>query len=430
MGLVFFALVTLYGAVMMALLKRHARRAEEAALLAEDSAHAKTRFLAMMSHELRTPLNAVIGFAEFLARRDLDEQREEEYIQGIITSATTLLDLINDILDLSKLETGAMRMRVGGCSVNLLMSELPAIFGYRARDNGARLVVKRTGDYPVPDVVLSKQGFRQVLLNLVGTAAKFTRNGTITVEYGWEPESPGSGTLKLVVRDTGCGISQEKLDRLFDPFVQDIAMRMEQAESKDKGTGLGLPIVKRLVDSAGGTIHVKSELGKGTEFTVVIPSLCVVASTEDAPHAAEPAEVRELKVPNAVLVVDDISVNRKVLGIHLANLGVVDVRFAENGVMALAAMETWIPDMVLTDMWMPEMDGQQLAEAMGADERLSKVPLVAITADVEVENTHSVKRFAKILAKPVTNGKLRTLFAEMNAAEAAGAGETGAGKGA
>ena len=423
-GLGLFMVVTLYGSMMMRVLKRHAERAEEAAIRAEDSAQAKTRFLAMMSHELRTPLNAVIGFAEFLAREDLPKSQREEFIQGIITSATALLDLINDVLDLSKLETGAMRMRVGGCPVERVMGELPAIFGYRTEPAGVKLVVRRTGEYEVPDVVLSRQGFRQVLLNLVGNAAKFTTDGTITVEYGWEPEVAGVGTLRVVVRDTGCGISPEKLGRLFDPFVQDIQSRVEEADSKTKGTGLGLPIVKRLVDAASGTISVKSELGKGTEFTVVLPSLCVVepsgetaeaeAGAVGAAGAVESAPADgEAKAPGSVLVVDDISVNRKVLGIHLWNLGVKDVRFAENGVKALAEMKSWTPDLVLTDMWMPEMDGQQLAEAMAADPRLAKVPLVAITADVEIENTHSVKRFAKILQKPVTTRKLQSVFREM-----------------
>jgi len=411
-GLGFFALVTAYGGVMMVMLRRHAHVAEEAAMRAEGSAHAKTQFLAMMSHELRTPLNAVIGFAEFLGRKELGEKRREEFIQGIITSATALLDLINDILDLSKLETGAMRMRVGGCSVEKIMRELPSIFGYRAADNGVALTVRRTCEWEVPDVVLSQQGFRQVLLNLVGNATKFTKAGRIEVEYGWEPESPGTGTLRLCVRDTGCGISDEKMEHLFDPFVQDIGMRMAGAETK--GTGLGLPIVKRLVDSAGGTISVKTESGKGTEITVALPSLCVANQEESgAPDTAVSEGPGEAKIPGSVLVVDDISINRKVLGIHLKNLGVEDVRFAENGARALEEMQAWTPDVVLTDMWMPEMDGQKLSEAMAADKRLSKVPLVAITADVEVGTTHNVRHFTKILAKPVTNGKLKALFREL-----------------
>ena len=415
-GLGFFVLVTAYGGVMLLLLRRQAQMSETAAFRAEESAQAKTRFLAMMSHELRTPLNAVIGFAEFMAREDLPHERREEFIQGIITSATALLDLINDILDLSKLETGAMRMRVGGCSVERLMDELPAIFGYRAEHNGVTLTVKRTSEAEVPDVVLSQQGFRQVLLNLVGNATKFTKDGTIEVEYGWEQETAETGTLRITVRDTGCGISGDKMERLFDPFVQDISSRMEKAESKTKGTGLGLPIVKRLVDSAGGNISVKSELGQGTEIRIVLPALCIAEKSEEA--AEEPAgsgkdDTAKGKTPRSVLVVDDMTINQRVLGIHLQNLGVEDVRIAANGVQALEAMRDWTPDVVLTDMWMPEMDGQKLAEAMAADKRLSKIPLVVITADVEVESTHNGKLFAKVLAKPVTNGKLRQLFKEL-----------------
>ena len=412
-GLALFALVTAYGGMMMVMLKRHAQKSEEAAMRAEESAQAKTRFLAMMSHELRTPLNAVIGFAEFLAREGLPKTRREEFLQGIITSATALLDLINDILDLSKLETGAMRMRVGGCSVTKIMEELPSIFGYRAANNRATLSVKRVGEEEVPDVVLSQQGFRQVMNNLVGNATKFTQDGTIEVEYGWTRESPVTGTLRVTVRDTGCGISEDKMARLFDPFVQDIGMRMEGAESQTKGTGLGLPIVKRLIDSAGGSITVQSVVGKGTEIRVVLPSLCIAERREDVPSGPESPTPDPAKIPQAVLVVDDMSINRKVLGIHLQNLGVEDVRFAENGKVALEAMRDWTPDAVLTDMWMPEMNGQQLSEAMAADERLSKVPLVAVTADVEVENTHNVKRFAKVMAKPVTSGKLKALFREL-----------------
>ena len=272
--------------------------------------------------------------------------------------------------------------------------------------------MKRTCEEEVPDVVLSQQGFRQVLLNLVGNATKFTKSGRIEVEYGWEPETPGTGTLRLCVRDTGCGISEEKMERLFDPFVQDIGMRMAGAETK--GTGLGLPIVKRLVDSAGGSISVKSEVGKGTEISITLPSLCVATQAESsAPDTEVFDRSGQEKIPASALVVDDISINRKVLGIHLKNLGVGDIRFAENGLQALEAMRDWTPDVVLTDMWMPEMDGQKLSEAMAADERLSKIPLVAITADVEVENTHNVRHFTKILAKPVTNSKLKVLFREL-----------------
>ena len=414
-GLGFFALVSIYGTVMQVLLKRHARRAEK-------SSKAKSQFLAMMSHELRTPLNAVIGFGEFLSDENLAPEKRREYTNGILASATALLDLINDILDLSKLEAGALRMRTGECHVERVMSELPAIFGHRAAVNGVVLSVKRTGGSEVPTVVLSRQGLRQILINLVGNAAKFTKDGTISVEYEWEEETPATGTLRIRVRDTGCGISHHKMAHLFDPFVQDISSRMHGAEAETKGTGLGLPIVKRLVDAAGGHITVRSEIGKGTEFSIEMPALCFAESAEKheaplgAPAAAVPPSGRAGGVPASVLVVDDIALNRKVLAIHLKTLGVADIRQAENGVAALEAMKEWTPDLVLSDIWMPEMDGQKLAETLRQDPRLAKVPLVAVTADVEVEATHDVRLFSQVLAKPVTHDKLKALFDDLGGA--------------
>lgn len=400
-------------AVFMAfLLRREARRASRAAELSEQHAAAKTRFLAMMSHELRTPLNAVIGFAEFLAKEKYDERRRREYISGIILSSNALLELINDILDLSKLDAGAMDMRTGVCDVNRLLREIPAIFGYRVRRHGVKLVIQ-TPPQPIPILRLSQQGLRQILINLIGNSAKFTEVGQIAVKVDWigeTGETGETGTLVFDITDTGCGISQQKLDRLFDPFVQDIASRMYENAGEMKGTGLGLPIVKRMVDGAQGVIDVKSKLGEGTNFHIEIPGLAIVPG--EKPSTPDDDHVMQI-IPNRVLVVDDMVVNRKVLGIHLGNLGVEDVRYGENGQQALEVMEDWVPDLVLTDMWMPVMDGSQLAEAMNHDRRLAEIPIVAITADVDVGSTYDMKLFKKILSKPVNNDKLRALFGEL-----------------
>ena len=397
-----------YGMVMAALLKRQARRANKAAQEAEEHAQAKTRFLAMMSHELRTPLNAVIGFAEFLSRDGLDEAKRQEYTEGILLSASALLELINDILDLSKLEAGAMNMRSGVCDMNQLLRELPAIFGYRVRRHGVKLTMGTVGEATIPMVELSQQGMRQILINLVGNAAKFTKEGNITVRAGWDP---AGRTLRLEVHDTGCGMSEEKMKHLFDPFVQDIAMRMKAHVGDMGGTGLGLPIVKRMVDAAHGTIDAKSTPQKGTSFVIEIPGLTVVENMPSAPRAA--AETIRSAMPERVLVVDDMAMNRKILGIHLGNLQIKDIRYAENGKDALAVMKEWLPDLVLSDMWMPEMDGTQLAEAMRRDRRLAEIPIVAVTADVDVGSTYDMSLFAKVMAKPVTADKLRALFGEI-----------------
>lgn len=397
------AAIVAFGSVMIALLARQTRRANAAAAVAEEHAQAKTRFLAMMSHELRTPLNAVVGFAEFLARDDIDEALRRDYTEGILLSSNALLELINDILDLSKLDANAMDMRAGQCDVLQLLRELPAIFGYRVRRHGVKLRVDAPGEMPV--VRLYQQGLRQVLINLVGNSAKFTEKGEIAVTARWLAETR---TLHLEVSDTGCGMSADKMARLFDPFVQDIASRMKSASGEQKGTGLGLPIVKRMVESAGGTIRAESAPGRGTRFVIDIPRLETVAVEPTAAQAS--AETMAAVMPERVLVVDDMMMNRKILGIHLGHLGIKEVRYAENGEAALRVMKEWIPDAVLTDMWMPEMDGTQLAEAMRRDRRLAEVPVVAVTADVDVGSTYDLSLFAKVISKPVTGEKLRMLF--------------------
>ncbi len=402
--------IAIYGFVMIRLLKRQAARAKEAAAKAEEHAQAKTRFLAMMSHELRTPLNAVIGFAEFLSREDIDERRRKEYTDGILLSATALLELINDILDLSKLDAGAMEMRSGACDMQQLMRELPAIFGYRVRRHGVKLRIIGPASGGIPVLSLSQQGMRQILINLVGNAAKFTEEGEIRVEIEWDAEPH---TLKITVSDTGCGISEAKMERLFDPFVQDIASRMNSGGGEMKGTGLGLPIVKRMVDNAHGTVKADSTPGKGTSFEIVIPGLDIAEGVSAAARSAE--ETIRSAMPERVLVVDDMAMNRKILGIHLGNLKIKDIRYAENGEDALNVMKEWVPDLVLTDMWMPKMDGSQLAEAMRNERRLAEIPIVAVTADVDVGSTYDMSLFAKVIAKPVTSAKLRALFGDIGA---------------
>jgi CheY-like chemotaxis protein len=166
-----------------------------------------------------------------------------------------------------------------------------------------------------------------------------------------------------------------------------------------------------MVDNARGTVTARSCLGKGTEFCIDIPELAVVRHSETV---ARPMSEPVLPaVPAKVLVVDDMETNRRILRIHLKNLDVAEVRTAENGEDAMAIMADWTPDVVLTDMWMPKMDGAQLAEAMSKDNRLSDIPIVAVTADVDVGSTFDISLFAKVLAKPVTTEKLQSLFGEI-----------------
>ena len=405
-AVVILVLIAVFGTVMGILLKRETNRANAAAAESEEHARAKTRFLAMMSHELRTPLNAVIGFAEFIGRPGITAEQRKEYVSGILLSSHALLELVNDVLDLSKLEAGAMHMKTGVCEMAQILREIPAIFDYRVRQNGVKLVVDAPHIDEMPLVSLSQQGMRQIMINLVGNSSKFTTSGEIRIKVRWTPESRN---LHIEVSDTGCGISDEKLAKLFNPFVQDIASRMKASSGDMKGTGLGLPIVKMMIDAAGGTISAESELGKGTRFIIDLPDLGIA---EEAPANKRSAgnDLKFESLPERVLVVDDMAMNRKILSIHLNNLKIKDVRFAENGLKALDEMKEWLPDVVLTDMWMPDMDGASLAEAMKKDARLAGIPIVAVTADVDVGSKYDLGLFAKVLSKPITGDKLKALF--------------------
>ena len=174
------------------------------------------------------------------------------------------------------------------------------------------------------------------------------------------------------------------------------------------GIQAGIPSIHAMVESAGGTITARSELGKGAKFTIDIPDLETLVVERTAAQSSAEAMVEAL--PERVLVVDDMVMNRKIVGIHLGNLGIKEIRYAEDGARALEVMNEWTPDVVLTDMWMPEMDGTQLAEAMRRDRRLAEIPIVAVTADVDVGSTYDLSLFAKVISKPVTGEKLRMLF--------------------
>ncbi len=414
-GISLLLIIVLYGILMIRLYRRQAKKAELAAADAERHATAKTRFLAAMSHELRTPLNAVIGFAEFLSEGEKASEKHPEYVDGILTSANALLELINDILDFSKLEAGGEDLHADRCDVERIMEDLKTIFGFRVQKRGVKLVVKRKGAEKIPELMFSRQALRQVLINIVGNAAKFTSQGYIAVVYSWGKDDK---TLKIDISDTGVGISDAKMKRLFDPFVQDIANRMDDEQTGQKGTGLGLPIVKRIIDQAGGTIDVKSALGQGTRFKITIPGLEEALPEEMAEEesgASAGGILAKLTGPlkgeiTSALVVDDTPLNRKVLGIHLEKLGIKEIRYAENGIKAMDVMKDWRPDVVFTDMWMPEMDGASLAFVMSTSRTLSSVPVVAVTADVDAGATYDMTHFAKIISKPVTREKLSALF--------------------
>ncbi|MBQ6103048.1 MAG: response regulator [Kiritimatiellae bacterium] len=380
----------------------HQRQLVASARAANQAARAKTMFLATMSHEIRTPLNAVIGYSEFLNRPDVTPDEIREYTAGISHSANALLALINDILDLSKLEAGKVDMN-GRCDLVKLFDELDSLFHYRAVTKDLRLAHTIRPDFPV--LKLSEEHVRQILLNIVGNAVKFTDAGLVEWTAEAHEDGVGTVTLNIDVHDTGVGIPKDKLKTIFDPFVQDGATRGGKVYN---GTGLGLPIVKRLLEACNGTIEMQSEPGEGTRVHIHVARVPVLP--KDATPAPDPAfGGGALKLPEGfrAVIVDDVPINLKILDLHVKGLGVTDVARAASAEEALKAIAEKKPDVVLTDMWMPGMSGADLAVEIRKNKALDKVPLVAVTADNDVGATFDASLFAEILTKPVTAAKLK-----------------------
>ena len=381
------------------------RRERNRAIAAEQ---AKTLFFSTVSHDIRTPLNAIIGFSELLKSNIDDKAERKQALDAITASGNTLLDLVNDILDLSKLETNKTVFNLKLTDVTKLASGVLHSFDLAVAAGKTKLVEDFT---PTPFLLVDPQRIRQILFNLVGNAVKFTDEGEIRLKIAFEPGEDGGpeGKLTIAVSDTGHGISQENQRKLMQPFVQ------VQGPSSQKGTGLGLYICRQLATRMGGQLTIDSELGKGSTFTVTLPQVGFSYENpkekdEGEGEAAAP-DASSLRV-HSVLVVDDMAVNRLVTKAMLKRLNIGSVTLTANGEEALKALRA-APDafdLVLTDMWMPVMDGKALTGEIRKDDRLKELPVYAVTADSEAQENYAAFGFTGILLKPVTLEKLRKLL--------------------
>ena len=378
-------------------------RGYEAQLEAERSANqAKSLFFSTVSHDIRTPLNAIVGFSELLESGEVGEAERSRYIASIRSSGKVLARLVDDILDLSKIESGKLVIIEEPTDIPALAREV--IAACEVARTRKSLVLKTDIDEGMPLVRVDPQRVRQILFNLLSNACKYTDHGTITVRVGWR-----DGTLELSVADTGRGISEEDIGRIFQPFVQ-----LADKNHRD-GTGLGLAICQRLAALMGGELKVESEVGVGSTFTVTLrhietvdPSSVRAERGEEEPERAGQAGPS----PSRVLVVDDSPVNRAVLKAMLARCGVEEVAMAGNGREALVLLKGGAHfDLVLSDLWMPEMDGRALVHAVRADAKLAGLPVYLVTADVEARSQAEADGFTGVLLKPITLEGLRSLLA-------------------
>lgn len=383
-------------------------RAKRASIVAEKAGRLKTQFLATISHEIRTPLNVLIGFAEFLNHPGLNPEQVQEYTKGIRFASNALLSPINDVLDLSKLDAGRMDI-TGICSIPDLFAELKMLFSGMARAKGLSFEMSlRPG---IPTIGISSQRLRQILFNLIGNAVKFTERGEVLVEaFAEESTRPNCLNLTFRVKDSGIGVSQERLVAIFNPFEQDITTRGGKVF---EGTGLGLPIVKRLVESAGGSVSVDSTPGAGSVFVVRIPNVRIVSAGRAggtlSVKGVQGAKAKAVDFSNLkVLVADDVALNLRIFSLYLKELGFKpeNITVAPDGVQAMDLMMHVRPDVVFTDMWMPEMNGAQLVAAVRKMPWGKDLPVIAVTADADLSATFDISQFDAVLTKPVTAEKV------------------------
>jgi PAS domain S-box-containing protein len=374
-----------------------------AQLRAETANRSKSEFLANMSHEIRTPMNAILGFTEILQRLETDSKKSH-YIDTIHTSGKSLLHLINDILDLSRIESGKMELQNHSISIKTLAMELDSLFSQKVYDKG--LSFECIIDKNVPDVIIIDESrLRQVLINLIGNAVKFTHQGFIKLVIKSQLVSEPSSNrinLTLTVSDSGIGIPKEQQQTIFSSFAQ----VKGQKETLYGGTGLGLTITLKIIQLMKGEISVEGEVGVGTSFNVFIPDIEIGSVVADSNLDTLINAESIIFSPASILIVDDVDYNREILATYLSDWE-FQLYFAENGEQAFKKALEIHPDLILLDMKMPVMDGYEAATKLKGLEETETIPIIAVTAFALNQDEEVISQICDgYLRKPVQRNDL------------------------
>lgn len=355
---------------------------------AEKANQMKSEFLTNMSHEIRTPMNAIIGFTDLLDEH-VKSSKAKSYIRSVKNSSKVLLTIINDILDLSKVEAGKLNVELAATDIHTIAEELTSIYLHKAKVKSLKFEVIVDKELP-HSLMLDEVRLRQVLFNLVSNAIKFTHEGSIIVEFKRAPHN--NKTIIIIVKDSGIGVAQDEHEKIFQAFIQ----KKGQTNKKYGGTGLGLTIVKKLLALMNGTISVESEVGKGSTFTITLNN--VATSLE------EQAQINQIKnrklsfKPATILLTDDIQLNRDLMTEYLKE-SPFTVLQAKNGQEALDIIKENSIDVVLMDIKMPIMDGYEATKII---KQKYHIPVIAITASVITAKSDEVNQvFDTFLEKPL-----------------------------
>ena len=418
----------------------------------KDAAKAKSYFFSTISHDIRTPLNAIVGFSQMLKLGVKTKDEHDEAVNSILIGSKSLLDFVNDILDLSRRGSDDAELSLIPTDCRALLRDVEEAFRVGTPKKGVEI---RAAIGEMPQLFVDPLLLRHIVSNLVSNAVKFTETGHVEVRGRFVLDTGGdladeTGTLVVEVEDTGVGISEEDKAKIDSPYTQ-----TESKIARNGGTGLSLAVCRQLAEEMGGAMSFESELGKGSTFRITLPKVKVVGTgngewgtgngeretgngergtgngetagttgtgdltpatpvplVTDVP-SVPPVPVAQLSTPR-LLLVDDQKMNLTVLKAMIKRVGGFEIETAADGREALARLQDQNApkvDAVLTDMWMPELDGEGLAKAIRADAKLAHLPVHVITADVELQGTYAEKGFDSIILKPVTVGTLGPLLA-------------------
>ncbi len=377
-------------------LKNANKELTTAKLQAEASNRAKSEFLANMNHELRTPLNAVIGFSELLSSIT-ENQKEKNYVQSIKVAGKNLLLLINDILDLSKIEAGMLEIQPGIFDLHEIIREIEQIFRMKIEEKGIEFLINVDSD--IPDaLILDELRIRQILLNLIGNAKKFTDNGSIELFVHMVSKDNDKVDLIFSIKDTGIGIPLDDLSMIFEAFKQ----RENQNTKKYGGTGLGLSICRKLASRMGGEISADSNIGEGSNFKLILHDVQIAIHDSSKTNSEDSYSLENTNFEEAtILVADDIQSNLKVMEEMLPKLG-FKVILVENGQQAIEKVLENKIDLILMDIRMPVLGGIDAANSIKSDPGKEYIPIIALTASSSVDDRESIltKGFDGYLTKP------------------------------